>query len=229
MTNFWATVKSDGASVDRGPSLHEHDVFFMTMTDHVARVLLVAGLLAMMSIAAYHRLRARTGEPLDRRQEGWFILLTLRPLAAVLLASFVAYLIRPGSMSWSSLPLPAWMRWAGAPIGFAAVCLLLWTLRSLGHNLTDTVVTRREAALVTHGPYRWIRHPFYVAMLLAVIATSLVAANWFLGLTGVAVFALLAVRASTEERNLVARFGRDYEEYMRQTGRFVPRAGRKDD
>jgi protein-S-isoprenylcysteine O-methyltransferase Ste14 len=199
----------------------------MVMTESIARVLLIAGLVSMMSITAYHRLRARTGERLDRRQEGWFILLTLRPLAAVLMTSFLAYLIRPGSMSWSSLPLPAWLRWTGAPIGFAAVCLLLWTLHSLGPNLTDTVVTRREATLVTHGPYRWIRHPFYVAMLLAVIGTSLVAANWFLAITGVGVFALLAVRASAEERNLVARFGCDYEEYTHQTGRFVPWPGRR--
>jgi protein-S-isoprenylcysteine O-methyltransferase Ste14 len=198
------------------------------MTDNTARVLALAGMLAMISISGYHRLRARTGEPLDRRQEGLFILLTLRPLAALLLAGLLAYLIRPRLMSWSSLPLPAGLRWAGAPIGVAAVGLLLWTLHSLGHNLTDTVVTRREAALVTHGPYRWIRHPFYVAMLLAVIATSLVAANWFVALTGVGVFALLAVRASTEEQNLAARFGRDYEDYMRQTGRFLPRLGRRD-
>jgi protein-S-isoprenylcysteine O-methyltransferase Ste14 len=198
----------------------------MNMSDNTARIFLIAGLLTMMPVAAYHRLRARTGEPLDRRQEGWFILLTLRPLAAVLLASLVAYLIRPSSMSWSSLPLPAWLRWTGVPVGIAAVCLLFWTLRSLGRNLTDTVVTRRNAALVTHGPYHWIRHPFYVSMLLAVIATSLIAANWFLAVTGIGVFLLLAIRASTEERNLVARFGRDYEEYMGRTGRFVPRFGK---
>jgi protein-S-isoprenylcysteine O-methyltransferase Ste14 len=192
------------------------------MTDDTARVLLVAGLATMMPIAAYHRLRARTGERLDRRQEGWAILLTLRPLAAVLLAGLLAYLFRPSLMTWSSVPLPSWLRWMGVPFGIAAVGLLFWTLRSLGRNLTDTVVTRREASLVTHGPYRWIRHPFYVSMLLAVIAISLVAANWFLAVIGVGVFAILAVRASTEERNLVARFGSDYEEYMRRTGRFVP-------
>jgi protein-S-isoprenylcysteine O-methyltransferase Ste14 len=28
--------------------------------------------------------------------------------------------------------------------------------------LTDTLVTRREHTLITHGPYRWVRHPFYV-------------------------------------------------------------------
>ena len=199
----------------------------MQMTDDTARVLLMAVLATMLPMAAYHRLRARTGEPLDRRQEGWGILLTLRPLAAVLLAGVLAYLIRPSSMSWLRLPLADWVRWLGVPIGIAAVGLLFWTLRSLGRNLTDTVVTRREASLVTHGPYRWVRHPFYVSMLLGVIAISLVAANWFLAITGVGVFALLAVRASTEERNLVARFGADYEAYARQTGRFVPRCGRK--
>jgi protein-S-isoprenylcysteine O-methyltransferase Ste14 len=193
------------------------------VTDNAARSLLIAVLIAMMSITGYHRLRARTGERLDRREEGWFILLTLRPLAAVLLISLVAYLIRPSWMAWSSLSLPAWLRWAGAPLGLAAACFLFWTLHSLGANLTDTVVARHKATLVTHGPYRWIRHPFYVAMLLAVIATSLIAANWLLAVAGVGVFALLAVRAAAEERNLVARFGRDYEEYRRRTGRFVPR------
>jgi protein-S-isoprenylcysteine O-methyltransferase Ste14 len=193
------------------------------MTDNTARLLLIAGFLTMMPIAAYHRLRARTGERLDRRQEGWFILLTLRPLAAVMLAGLVAFLVRPGSMAWSSLPLPGWLRWIGVPLGMAAVGLLFWTLRSLGRNLTDTVVTRREASLVTHGPYRWIRHPFYLSMLLAVIAISLVAANWFLAATGAGVFTLLAIRATTEEQNLLQRFGRDYEDYMRRTGRFFPR------
>jgi protein-S-isoprenylcysteine O-methyltransferase Ste14 len=167
----------------------------MKMTENTAGVLLIAGLVTMLAITAYHRLRARTGERLDRRQEGWFILLTLRPLAAVLMASFLAYLIRPSSMAWSSLPLPDGLRWSGVSIGMAAVVLLYWTLHTLGHNLTDTVVTRRDAALVTYGPYRWIRHPFYVAMLLAVIATSLVSANWFLALTGVGVFALLQLGA----------------------------------
>jgi methyltransferase len=195
--------------------------------NNTARVLLIAGFFSMMPIAAYHRLRARTGERLDRRQEGLFKLLTLRPLAGVMMAGLLTYLIRPSSVFWSSLPVPAWLRWAGVPIGIAAVGLLLWTLRSLGQNLTDTVVTLRNAAFVTHGPYRLIRHPFYVAMLLAVIAVSLVAANWFLAITGVGVFTLLAVRASTEERNLAARFGRDDEDYARRRGQFVPRLGKR--
>ena len=62
--------------------------------------------------------------------------------------------------------------------------LLFWTFHSLGKNLTDTVVTRREHSLVTHGPYRWVRHPFYVVLFLWVLSFSLLTANWLLALVG---------------------------------------------
>jgi protein-S-isoprenylcysteine O-methyltransferase Ste14 len=85
------------------------------------------------------------------------------------------------------------------------------------------VVTRREHTLVTDGPYRWVRHPFYDAVGLSVLANSLVAANWFLFLTGGLLFLLLIVRTRTEEERLLARFGDSYRAYMKRTGRFLPR------
>ncbi|MEO5616551.1 MAG: isoprenylcysteine carboxylmethyltransferase family protein, partial [Candidatus Eisenbacteria bacterium] len=101
---------------------------------------------------------------------------------------------------------------------------LTWTLRSLGTNLTDTVVTRREHTLVTHGPYRWVRHPFYDSMALVILAIGLIAANWFLLLTGSVVLCLIVLRTRTEEEKLMARFGDAYRAYIMQTGRFVPRS-----
>jgi protein-S-isoprenylcysteine O-methyltransferase Ste14 len=163
---------------------------------------------------------------LDRRQEGWLILLTLRPLALVAAVGLLVFMIEPAWMRWSSMKLPGWARWAGVPFGAAAGMLIIWTFRSLGHNLTDTVVTRRNATLVTHGPYRWVRHPFYLAFALAVIGNTLLTANWFLGLTSSAAFASIVRRTRIEERNLIARFGSDYQEYMRRTGRFLPRVFR---
>jgi len=62
--------------------------------------------------------------------------------------------------------------------------LLVWMFRTLGRNLTDTVVTRKEHTLVTTGPYRWIRHPFYTSAGLLGVANSLAAANWFFFATG---------------------------------------------
>lgn len=190
--------------------------------DPVFRWVLVAGLAILIPIAAFHRIQAHTGEKLDRRQEGPFILFTLRPLGFLMMAGVIAYVVNPSSMAWSSLDLAPWLRWSGAGIGVAAAALLTWALRNLGGNLTDTVVTRRDHTLVTTGPYRWIRHPFYTAVALAVLANGLVAANWFLLLTGGLAFVLLAVRSRREEENLVARFGDRYRDYVRDTGRFLP-------
>jgi protein-S-isoprenylcysteine O-methyltransferase Ste14 len=126
-------------------------------------------------------------------------------------------------MRWSSVPLPSWLRWLGVGLYAAAIILLEWTLRSLGTNLTDTVVTRRDHTLVTHGPYRWVRHPFYGSMALVILASALVAANWLFLVLGIVVLGLIAVRTDIEEERLLDRFGEPYREYLRRTGRFIPR------
>jgi protein-S-isoprenylcysteine O-methyltransferase Ste14 len=191
--------------------------------DEVFRVALSVGVLCVLPIALYHRLQARTPESLDRRQEGFFILATLRPAGLAVLVGLFAYLLNPRWMAWSSVPLPTWLRWTGIGLLVLQAGLLFWTMHSLGKNLTDTVVTRREHTLVTDGPYRWVRHPFYDCVALLVLAASLAAANWFLILAGSITFLLMIVRARTEEANLVARFGDAYRMYMRETGRFLPR------
>ena len=121
------------------------------------------------------------------------------------------------------MPLPTEFRWVGVGIGVPAAVLLVWTFRSLGTNITDTVVTRKRHTLVTTGPYEFVRHPFYVASALAILANTLTTANWFIGLTGGLAITLLVIRSATEEAHLVRRFGLDYTAYMKRTGRFVPR------
>jgi protein-S-isoprenylcysteine O-methyltransferase Ste14 len=152
-----------------------------------------------------------------------FILLTLRPTALVFFVGLSLYLSNPARMAWSAVPLPLWVRWAGVAMVGATSALLLWTLHSLGTNLTDTVVTRKVHTLVVDGPYRWVRHPFYDAVALMLFGASFVSANWFILAAGATVFTLLAVRTRIEERMLVARFGDDYRSYMDRTNRFLPR------
>ena len=180
----------------------------------------------VLPIGIYHRLKSQaTREKLDRRQEGLFILATLRPLGAVFWLGLIAWIVNPDWLAWSGLPLSAWLRWTGVVLITVAMGLLAWTFRSLGRNLTDTVVTRQNHTLVVHGPYRWIRHPFYDSAALFTVAVSLITANWFFLMTGVLVFCLLIIRTRTEEENLLARFGSSYRAYMERTGRFLPRIG----
>jgi protein-S-isoprenylcysteine O-methyltransferase Ste14 len=191
--------------------------------DAVFRWVMVAGFAGVVGITAPHRMKAGTREKLDRRKEGVFMLATLRPAGAALWLGVIAYMINPAWMSWSAISLPVWLRWSGAGFCALSLALLTWTLPTLGANLTDTVVTREHHTLVTRGPYRWIRHPFYVAMALVVLGSALVAANWFVLASGAVVFTLLAVRSRVEEEQLAARFGDAYREYKKRTGRFLPK------
>jgi protein-S-isoprenylcysteine O-methyltransferase Ste14 len=185
--------------------------------------MLLAGLLVVLPVALYHRIRSITKERLDRTQEGWFILIGLRLAGLGTLVGIVAYLINPQGMAWASVPLPDWLRWTGA--GLLGICALLisWTFRALGKNLTDTVVTRKAHTLVTTGPYRWVRHPFYVCVALSQAGCALLTANWFVFGCGLAQLTMIGLRTRIEEEKLVARFGDEYRQYMERTGRFFPR------
>jgi protein-S-isoprenylcysteine O-methyltransferase Ste14 len=176
-------------------------------------------------IGVYHRIKARTAEKLDRRQEGLVRMIALRVCGFSMWIGMWAYLIYPPSMAWAQAPLPEWLRWAGLPFGLVAAPLFYWQMSSLGRNLTDTVVTRANATLVTHGPYRWVRHPLYTISVLLVVSFALLAASWFIAAAWVVGFSILVSRTRIEEQKLIERFGDEYRQYMRRTGRFLPRLG----
>src|SRR6185295_7780703 len=81
------------------------------------RLILLFGFVIFMPIGIYHRFKARTGEKLDRRQEGLFILVTLRLAGIAGITGLIAYLINPACMGWAAVPLPVWLRWTGVGLG----------------------------------------------------------------------------------------------------------------
>jgi protein-S-isoprenylcysteine O-methyltransferase Ste14 len=198
-------------------------------TESTFRAAAIANIALCLPIGLYFRIKSRSrGERLSRRDEGVPVMVGLRASGVLAWALFAAYLMNPAWVSWSSLVLPVWSRWAGAFLGLVVVPpLLLWTFQSLGKNLTDTVVTRREHTLVTDGPYRWVRHPFYVVVTLWGLSLSLLTANWLLALLGVSAVTMLVIRTRVEEARLADRFGDEYRAYARRTGRFFPLLGRK--
>jgi protein-S-isoprenylcysteine O-methyltransferase Ste14 len=198
----------------------------MTHDENTFRILFVIIFCISIGISGYHRIKARTGEPLARREEGILVFAVLRLSGLVAALFALAYVINPRWLAWAQVPLPIVLRWLGAAIGLVCAAMLFWTLQHLGKNLTDTVVTRSSATLVTTGPYRWVRHPFYVAAALLFLAVFLVSANWVFSLPGTLVLSALAIRTPIEERHLLKRFGEEYRRYTERTGKFIPRLRR---
>ncbi len=188
------------------------------------RVALLLIFVLIVVIGLYHRARAAaSGERVSRKEEGYAFAAALRLAGLSLWISALIYLLHPPLIQFAAVSLPTWMRWIGGAIGGLAIVLAYWTLTSLDKNLTDTVYVRKEATLVTNGPYRWVRHPFYVTAGLLMLSVTLLAANWLIGLMGLVVITLLVLRTAKEEQMLIQRFGQQYEAYMATTGRFLPR------
>jgi protein-S-isoprenylcysteine O-methyltransferase Ste14 len=185
----------------------------------------LAALVGCLSISAYYRRRARVeGETIPRGREPPLLLAGRALVALPLFLAIITYVVNPPWMFWAELPLPDWTRWAGVVIGLLAVPAALWVFTSLGCNVSETVLTKSHHALVTTGPYRWIRHPLYTTGIALLLAIGLMAANWFILLFGLVTLASMRfVVIPLEERELVLKFGDDYRAYMERTGRLVPR------
>lgn len=102
-----------------------------------------------------------------------------------------------------------------------AGALGLWAFRHLGDGLTPVPLPNGAVELVTTGPYRWIRHPMYTAVILGIggiaLRTRTPLAIALAG--GLALF--LWAKAEWEERHLRAHF-EGYADYAGRTGRFLP-------
>jgi protein-S-isoprenylcysteine O-methyltransferase Ste14 len=160
------------------------------------------------------------------REPGAPIVGVLLPVMVVI--SIAVYAFAPARMRWASLPLPQWIRWTGLGLACVAFGLLGWSQSVLGRNWSIRVQVLKEHELVVTGPYRWVRHPMYTAGLLTNVSVLLFSANWLVGGSWLAMHVWqFAARIPLEEDLMVRQFGDAYREYMRTTGRLLPRIVRR--
>jgi protein-S-isoprenylcysteine O-methyltransferase Ste14 len=156
----------------------------------------------------------------------------MRIVALALFAPFwfggiILYAILPSWIMFLSIPLPDWFRLIMVCVTVLSIPFTLWGYRTLGKNWVHALepskfLQRKRETLVTSGPYRYVRNPIYLGAFTFIIAMALVAANWLLLLSALAVLTLFYMQIGKEEAMLIARFGSEYCEYMKQTPRFIP-------
>ncbi len=101
-------------------------------------------------------------------------------------------------------------------LGFA-----VWARIYLGRNWGMPMTKKAEPELVTSGPYRFVRHPIYSGLLLAIVGTAL-ATNvyWFIALGIVGIYFLYSARV--EERLMTTAFPVVYPSYRARTKMLIP-------
>jgi protein-S-isoprenylcysteine O-methyltransferase Ste14 len=129
----------------------------------------------------------------------------------------IAGVFRDGRLAVHNVTLEA----IGAALFACGIALAVWARLHLGRNWGMPMSQRAEPELVTSGPYRFVRHPIYTGLLIAMLGTALV--NNLLGLIVVAVLvAYFYYCGRTEERNLTGTFPTAYPEYKRRTKMLIP-------
>jgi methyltransferase len=109
-------------------------------------------------------------------------------------------------------PWPLAASLAALGVALLAMGLRWWAVATLGPRWTTRVVVVPGAPPVTGGPYRWLRHPNYLAVTLELLAVPLVAGALLTALLAtLANAALLAVRIRAEERALGSGWARAFQ------------------
>lgn len=157
-----------------------------------------------------------------------------------LVAAGVEVVLRSAGLLPAHLALPTALRFAGLVVvglGLLAVILTL-RVRPPAVMLRSTAVTLvkilrrtprehpegRTEPFVATGPYRFVRNPLYLGVILAVLGWGL----WAASSTALLWSAVLAlwfglVLVPAEEREMVALFGQDYARYRAAVPMLVPR------
>jgi protein-S-isoprenylcysteine O-methyltransferase Ste14 len=131
---------------------------------------------------------------------------------------------------WHSgvLAYAAWMGWAGVAITVLGFAITFWARFTLGGNWSSSVTIKVEHELVRSGPYRWVRHPIYTGIIVAMAGTAVARDQW----RGVVAVALMwvafTIKRLKEESFMRQTFGAHYDEYSQATGAIFPLLLRRD-
>jgi protein-S-isoprenylcysteine O-methyltransferase Ste14 len=165
----------------------------------------------------------RTGRSPIRRGAGMSGWMGLGALVLVFVAGPVAELAFDARRLLDS----DWLAGPGLALSLAGLAALLWSQSSMGDSLRIGVDPTERTALVTAGPFRWVRNPIYSAMLVYVAGVALLVPN----AASLAAFGVLALGLDlhvrlVEEPYLAATHGSSYASYAARVGRFVPGVGK---
>jgi protein-S-isoprenylcysteine O-methyltransferase Ste14 len=114
--------------------------------------------------------------------------------------------------------------WAGGVLlTIAGLALAFWARYHLGRNWSGQITLKENHTLVCAGPYRYLRHPIYSGILLAVVGTGLTIGLYRALLGAALIFLGLWWKARQEDAWLARAFGEQFERQRQRTGRLLPR------
>jgi protein-S-isoprenylcysteine O-methyltransferase Ste14 len=133
---------------------------------------------------------------------------------------FASLVIFSGS---SEAPLALPLAMSGCILAVAGATLVLRSRAELGAAWSFVPKADQSTGLVTTGPYRLVRHPIYLGLIMLALGQALAFSSWLAGvIVLVGIVPTFAWRAGAEETLLSRAFGERHVLYRRQTKMIIP-------
>jgi protein-S-isoprenylcysteine O-methyltransferase Ste14 len=112
---------------------------------------------------------------------------------------------------------------------FVALVLRNWAIKALGKYHSVHIEIRKDHMLIREGPYKYIRHPYYLSVIFELLGVPLIPNSYYSFYFSLAVYVpLLLTRLNFEEKALIDKLGSEYLLYKREVwGLFPIKKGRR--
>lgn len=187
------------------------------MSSHHEITLLTIDTLIWVAFVVYWGVSA-IGVKKNIKGSGWGRSFILRILAVVAIV-----LILQATPQWEFLGyhFSYGVQVLGVILSAAGIAFAIWARRHLGRDWSGTPSIKEGHELVTSGPYRFVRHPIYTGVILALFGSGLV--NGIIWMVAFVIFTIVFVRRIfIEERYMMQLFPNQYPEYKKRTKALIP-------
>ncbi|MGH6665472.1 MAG: methyltransferase family protein [Pseudolabrys sp.] len=141
-------------------------------------------------------------------------------IAGIFVLSFAQNL--PAELNKRLIAEREWVYWLSAIMVAAGLAFTCWARAMLGANWSAAVVVKQDHELIRSGPYRYVRHPIYTGLLIALFGTALETGAWR-GIIGFALIAIaVAYKYRAEEAFMIQKFGDAYVRYRAEVPALFP-------
>jgi protein-S-isoprenylcysteine O-methyltransferase Ste14 len=137
-------------------------------------------------------------------------------------AGLVLYLLSPPWWTWTSIPLGEWIQWSGIVMALVPIFFIIWVHRHLDKQWSIALELREDHKLITTGPYRYVRHPMYLGIFIYNIGLMMISLDVLVILFFAFTIWVNYRRIPREEQMLIQKFGDEYLEYIKRSGRLLP-------
>lgn len=147
-------------------------------------------------------------------------------ISALVLVLIILAIFKIGTFSTENLNHFNDVRVIGLIIFIIFSWTQVWSFKHLGKNYSQEIIIKKDHALVTTGPYKFIRHPQYLSQLLSDLGAG-IALGGFIVVPIVLLLEipLFILRARKEEEIMNDYFGEDFSNYRKQSGFIFPFIG----